>query len=138
MIHYNSKLVRFLLPKDYSAMILFGHVFIRSSKNDADSVIVNHELIHVEQWKELMFAVFAILNVPFIGSINIKYTILTMLLAFCAFYVWYFLEYLIRLIIKKNHDEAYMSISFEKEAYLNEGKPRYLENRDYFSFIKYL
>jgi len=138
MIYYNSKLVRFLLPKDYSAIMLFGHVFIRSTKNDADNVIVNHELIHVEQWKELMFAVFVILNVPFIGSINIKYTILTMLLAFCAFYVWYFLEYLIRLIIKKNHDEAYVSISFEKEAYLNEGKPRYLENRDYFSFIKYL
>jgi len=138
MIHYNSKLVRFLLPKGYSAMMLFGHVFIISTKNDTDSVIVNHELIHVEQWKELMFAVFTILNVPFIGSINIKYTILTMLLAFCAFYVWYFLEYLIRLAIKKNHDEAYMSISFEKEAYLNEGKPRYLENRDYFSFIKYL
>ena len=138
MIHYNSKLVRFLLPKDYSAMMLFGHVFIRSSKNDADGVIVNHELIHVEQWKELMFAIFTILNVPFIGSINIKYTILTMLLSFCAFYMWYFLEYLIRLAIKKNHDEAYVSISFEKEAYLNEGKPRYLENRDYFSFIKYL
>lgn len=119
-------------------MMLFGHVFIRSSKNGADGVIVNHELIHVEQWKELMFAIFTILNVPFIGSINIKYTILTMLLSFCAFYVWYFLEYLIRLAIKKNHDEAYVSISFEKEAYLNEGKPRYLENRDYFSFIKYL
>lgn len=138
MIHYNSKLVRFLLPKGYSAMMLFGHVFIRSTKNDTDSVIVNHELIHVEQWKELMIAVFAITNVPFIGSINIKYTIITMLLAFCAFYVWYFLEYIIRLAIKKNHDEAYVSISFEKEAYLNEGKPRYLENRDYFSFIKYI
>jgi hypothetical protein len=119
-------------------MMLFGHVFVRSSKADSDNVILNHELIHVEQWKELTFAMFTILNVPFIGSINIRYTILTMICAFCTFYVWYFLEYLLRLVIKKNHDEAYMSISFEKEAYLNEGKPKYLSNRDYFSFIKYL
>ena len=138
MIHYNSKLARLILPKGYGAMMLFGQIFIKSDKNETDSVVVNHESIHVEQWKELMLTVFVITNVPFIGSINIKYTILTMLLSFCAFYVWYFLEYIIRLIIRKNHDEAYRCISFEKEAYLNEGKPRYIKNRSRFSFFKYL
>ena len=138
MIHYNSKLARFILPKGYSAIMLFGHVFIKASKDDASSVVANHESIHVEQWKELVFVVFAITNIPFLGNINIRYTILTMLLSFCAFYVWYFLEYFIRLMIKKNHDEAYMGISFEREAYGNEKNTKYLSHRDHFSFMKYL
>lgn len=137
MIHYNSKLARFILPKGYSAIMLFGHVFIKASKDVASDVVIQHESIHVEQWKEVMFTTFAITNIPFITNFNIKYTILTMLLSFCAFYVWYFLEYFVRLMIRKNHDEAYRGISFEKEAYANERKPKYLDGRGYFSFVKY-
>jgi hypothetical protein len=45
------------------------------------------------------------------------------------FFVWYFIE----LIFKD-----YKQISFEKEAYKNQGDLQYLERRKAFSFAKYL
>jgi len=52
------------------------------------------------------------------------------------FYLWYLIEYLIRLITDKGN--AYRSISFEQEAYRNEGDINYMENRKCFGWVKYL
>ena len=61
--------------------------------------MLNHEKIHTAQMKELWY-------IPF--------------------YLLYVLEWLIRLLDKGN---AYRNISFEHEAYENEGKPMYLNYR---------
>ena len=69
---------------------------------------INHEKIH---WKQQM----------------------EMLIVF--FYLWYFIEWLIKLIYNRN---AYYSISFEREAYENDGNSEYLINRKNYNWIKYL
>ena len=58
------------------------------------------------------------------------------------FYLLYCIEYLIRfityLIKKQDLYDAYKNISFEQEAYQNEYRLTYLENRKHFSWIKYI
>jgi len=45
------------------------------------------------------------------------------------FYIWYLIEYYTR---------GYMNVSFEREAYANDGDLEYLRKRKMFSFEKYL
>lgn len=59
-------------------------------------------------------------------------------LGFILFYILYGLEYLIKLLITLNHNKAYMSISFEQEAYNNQFDRKYPEKRKHYAFIKYL
>lgn len=55
------------------------------------------------------------------------------------FYLWYAVEYLIRFVAYGfKHELAYKNISFEQEAYVNEGNPNYLEQRYPFEWIHYL
>ena len=54
------------------------------------------------------------------------------------FYLFYFLEFLIRFIQYKNWHTAYKRISFEREAYDNESDLDYLNKRSFWSFLKYL
>jgi len=94
----------------------------------------------------LMSGVIGITLCPFgiyVKNINNKSTIdhekihwqqqLEMLIIF--FYIWYLIEWFIRLIFQKN---AYRNISFEREAYNNSGNLNYLEDRKRFSWIKYI
>ncbi len=69
---------------------------------------INHERIHTAQMRELWY-------VPF--------------------YMLYLLEWLYRLVKK---DNAYRSISFEREAYGNQNDMYYLCGRDRFAWMKYL
>jgi hypothetical protein len=52
------------------------------------------------------------------------------------FYMWYCVEYLIKLL--KYKGAAYYNISFEREAYTNETSFKYVENRELYSWFKYL
>lgn len=96
--------------KNYIAIAIFPFVFIHKNYK-GNTVIINHEKIHLRQQIELWWIVF---------------------------FVWYLIEFLIKLIKYKNWDNAYKNISFEKEAYLNEDKLEYLKRKKYLSFIKYL
>jgi hypothetical protein len=82
--------------------------------------IVNHESIH---WRQQM----------------------EMLILF--FYIWYFIEWLIKLIIRIPFyifapnsnilkESAYSALSFEREAYTNDDDLEYLKNRRKYSWIK--
>ena len=55
-----------------------------------------------------------------------------------SFYMIYVLEYMFYRIKGMNHYDAYMNISFEKEAYANEKNSNYLNEKSFFSFISYL
>lgn len=99
-----------LPPKGYKAINILNVIFVRKGC-DMTMEDVNHENIHWEQEKEL---------------------------AFVGFYLLYVLEFLIRLLVMRNWHKAYRSISFEREAYANQGAWFYLEVRKHYSWIHFL
>ena len=57
---------------------------------------------------------------------------------FIGFYIWYIVEWLIRVVVvlikKERISKAYKSILFEKEAYTNQNNPEYLKSRRAFQY----
>ena len=102
---------KYLIPKGYRGMAVFPFVLMKYDLDKANMIFVNHEKIHLKQQKEMLIL---------------------------PFFIWYFLEYLIRLIQYKNAALAYQNISFEREAYANETDFNYLKNRTFFQFLKYI
>ncbi|MDD2244620.1 MAG: hypothetical protein VB024_11105 [Dysgonamonadaceae bacterium] len=97
--------------KGFRAINLFGIVFARKEFFPLSKKVLYHESIHTCQIKEMLFV---------------------------FFYVWYLLEWLIRLFIYKNGITAYRNISFEREAYENDKNKDYLNNRKSWMFLNYL
>ena len=99
--------------KGFLAINLFGVLFVRQDSNGNNYTlsrrVLNHEEIHTAQMKEL---------------------------GYIFFYLFYFIEWIIRLIISPK--TAYRSISFEQEAYDNEKKYTYLDKRKHYAWLKYL
>jgi hypothetical protein len=54
------------------------------------------------------------------------------------FYLWYFLEFFIRILQYRNFEKAYRNISFEREAYFYESQIGYLANRKRFAWTGFL
>jgi hypothetical protein len=102
---------KYLVPKGYSGIALFPFVFVRDKALGTHPVFLNHERIHLRQQSELLIL---------------------------PFYVWYVTEYLIRRLHYPTQKEAYRNISFEREAYANEGNLDYLKKRRFWSFLGYL
>lgn len=102
--------------KGFVAINLFGVLFARKEYKNylTDSVglnhIINHESIHTAQMKELLYV---------------------------GFYIWYFIEWLVQLIINiKNPSIAYYCIRFEREAYAHQHDSNYLKNRKHYNWLK--
>ena len=102
---------KFLLAKGFNGVSLWPFVILKNKSFKNDMVFLNHEKIHLKQQAE-------------------------MLLVF--FYLWYAIEFVIRLLHYKNRFLAYRNISFEKEAYENELDINYIRSRRFWSFWKYL
>ena len=98
-------------PKGFRGFTLFPFVFLADKKDRAHAVLLNHERIHIKQQVELLIL---------------------------PFFIWYFFEFLIRLLQYKNRRVAYYNISFEREAYTNEKDLNYLKQRPFWSFLKYV
>ena len=94
----------------FKAMTIWPWIFLRKgqSYNLTDD---NHEEIHGKQQLEMLL-------IPF--------------------FLWYGIEYLIRLLIYRNKNEAYYNISFEQEAYLNQGDYDYRRKRRLYAWVKYI
>lgn len=130
----NSIVAKILLILSTCHTITLGpFVFSKKPKNRISQEVVNHECLHAQQWNET-----AILTGIFLLSAVIVFHIhpAWMFMAGAAYYIWYVVEYLLKLIIYRNKDSAYRNISFEQEAYLNQSDSNYLENRGYFSWIR--
>ena len=98
--------------KGYLAINLFGILFVRNDiKRELNDVDINHESIHSEQIKELLF-------IPY--------------------YIWYVIEWFIKIFYYFSFKKAYRNISFEREAYLNEENLHYLNNRKHYAWFKYI
>ncbi len=102
---------KFWVPKGFSGITVYPFIFAREKHLRTHKTFVNHEKIHLRQQIELLIL---------------------------PFFIWYVLEFLVRLIQYKNRKKAYRNISFEREAYANESNPDYLTNRKFFSFFNYL
>lgn len=102
---------KYLPIKGYAAINLFELVFARKEFKPLSKVIENHERIHTAQMRELLYL---------------------------FFYLWYVIEWVIRLIQYRNRKEAYLNISFEREAYKNQYDLGYLKYRKKYRNFKYL
>lgn len=97
-----------ILPvgKGFGAINLFGILFVKGDVALTPE-LVNHEMIHTAQMKEMLY-------IPF--------------------YILYVVEWLVRLVQFKGRTyEAYYNISFEREAYREGGNPEYLKHRKKFA-----
>lgn len=94
-------------PKGFKSINLFGILFVRKNAQLAFKDI-NHEVIHTAQMKELLYV---------------------------FFYIVYFFEWLLRVLFTKDcfSHSAYKNISFEVEAYENQLKIDYINNRKHFA-----
>jgi hypothetical protein len=101
---------RFIPFGTFLAINLFGLIFVRKG-HKLTEVDLRHESIHTRQMRELLY-------VPF--------------------YVLYVLEWLVRLIQHRHFMRAYLSISFEREAYAHQYEPDYLQQRHHFAWLRYL
>jgi hypothetical protein len=102
---------KYLIPKGYRGMTIFPFVIVHEQKDKSNAVLVNHERIHIRQQIELLIL---------------------------PFFIWYGLDYLIKLIRYGDRNKAYRNIVFEREAYANEKDPDYLQSRSFCNFLKYL
>ena len=93
--------------RKFAAMNLFGIVFAPKGQILPPRTI-NHEAIHTAQMREMLYI---------------------------FFYLWYAMEWLVRLFGKGN---AYRNIAFEKEAYAHEQDKYYLKRRRPYAWLKRL
>ena len=94
--------------KGFAAITIWPFIF---TKIDMRTTDINHETIHCEQQLEMLIL---------------------------PFFLWYVVEWLIRLLLYRNFYEAYRNISFEQEAYLNQHNTWYVTERSHFAWVKYL
>ena len=100
-----------IVPKGYTGITIFPFVFLKYKQLKENQVLINHEKIHLKQQLELLVL---------------------------RFYVFYGIEFSVRLMQYQNWHKAYRNISFEREAYTNEFSIDYLKQRSFWSFLKYL
>lgn len=133
-IFYNSWIARTFLLAKYDTITLAAWVCTKyNSKNDMPQCKRNHECTHARQWIEMFIGSWV-----FIWAAQVLYNISEWwyLFSFFSFYIWYVVEWLIKLCFYGS--KAYRNISFEREAYSNQNNETYLENSGYFEWVKYL
>lgn len=135
-IFYQSKVAKVLLYFSICSTITIGpFVLSKLSESEMPQYVRNHECTHSRQWIETTVASgFLLFLLVALAGVNAWWLALS---AF-VFYLWYGLEYLIRLCILRDGNKAYRAVSFEQEAYANERDANYNENAAYFSWVKYL
>jgi len=104
------RLIKLLTWNFASAMAIYPFILIKNQNQKKQTTIINHELIHLQQQKELFIL---------------------------PFYFLYIIEYSLLFIFYLSHHKAYKNISFEKEAYQHEKDLNYLKTRNRYAFTKY-
>ncbi|MDP2161616.1 MAG: hypothetical protein Q8K02_14120 [Flavobacterium sp.] len=102
---------KYLTPKRFRGITLFPFVVLKSKLDKQNLILLNHERIHLRQQLEMLV-------VPF--------------------FIWYGVEFLIRLLQTRSKFKAYRMISFEQEAYENENDLDYLKKRSFWKFLTYI
>jgi hypothetical protein len=136
-IFYNSKIAEFFTPLNgFKTIMLFGLVFTEESKLSRH--VIEHERIHQKQYLECA-DIGSALALP--CSLFFSWWWLWLLPPF-LYYVLYIIEYLVHLIRLRVSGDAYLAISFEREAYdlmYEQGFPSTNRRiRRWFGWINYL
>ena len=97
-------------PGNFGAINLFGIIIARKDYGRLTDAEINHECIHTRQMAE-MLVIF--------------------------FYISYLIEWIVRLIQYRNMFDAYVNISYEREAYSNMYNIEYLKKRRPCTFKNY-
>lgn len=133
-IRYNSWIARKFLWSNYNTITLAAWVCTKcKSQEEMPQWMRNHECTHARQWCECMLASGVLIwALVLFASISAWW----FALAFLSFYILYVLEWIIKLPFYRS--KAYRNISFEREAYACQNDNSYLENGDYFMWVKYI
>lgn len=103
---------RFIPLKGFAAVNVFGVVFVRrGSKHAGNAHMLNHEAIHTSQMREMLYV---------------------------FFYLWYAVEWLVRVVVNWGFIAAYTNIGFEREAKANEKDLSYIGRRRHFAWLRYM
>ena len=102
---------RFLKNTKINGITFFPFIFLKKQEDRNNTILINHEKIHIRQQIELLVV---------------------------FFYIWYVIEYYYWFFKLKDSFMAYRYISFEREAYSKEEDLNYLKNRKIWSFWKYI
>jgi hypothetical protein len=102
---------KLLPPKNFVALNLFGVIFARKEYMPIMGRTINHEAIHTAQMREMLYV---------------------------FFYIWYGVEWFVRLTQYGDRRMAYRNISFEKEAYEYDAYPEYLRYRKLYNWFRHL
>lgn len=141
-VFYDSWVARTVLYFSRCDIImLFGLVFCKRKASEIPQSARNHECVHARQWFEVCVASGALLlALVLILGISPWW----MLLAGISYYVWYVVEWMVRSVLYSVLDDgwdcekrsAYKDLSMEREARFSERDPHYLENSNYFAWLK--
>ena len=101
----------FFLRNNFDAIAIWPFIVLRSQSLKDIPEFMNHERIHLRQQIELLV-------IPF--------------------YIWYAIEFVLRLIRLNDRRKAYYAISFEREAYAQEANLEYLQTRRFWNFIRFV
>ncbi len=105
------RVLPFVFYKNFVGLALWPFILIKDRQLKANKRLINHERIHLRQQAELLVL---------------------------PFYLWYLTEWCVRLLVHGDPKKAYHNLSFEREAYRQEGNADYLKQRVPYGFIKYL
>lgn len=94
-----------------AGMAVFPFILVKKKTYKQHQELINHEKIHLVQQLEMFIALF---------------------------YAVYLLNYLLNLLRYRDHNQAYLNIAFEREAYEMEKRSDYLEKRRFWAWLPYL
>ena len=100
-----------LFYRNYVGLSFWPFIFLRDPELRRDTVLINHERIHLRQQAELLVL---------------------------FFYLWYIGEWMLRTLLYLDPYRAYQNISFEREAYTREKDLKYLSQRKPYAFLDFL
>jgi Zn-dependent protease with chaperone function len=136
----DSKFLSLILKDSIKAITLapFG-IYFKTEKVRKSVRTVNHEKIHWKQQLEMLklgtFISLIIIGLLLSFKVFTLWIPLLMIFPFLFFYLWYFIEWIIKSITTT---DAYRSLSFEREAYDNDDNTEYLETRKRYAWFKHI
>lgn len=119
-VFYNSKIAKvFTFLADFATIMLFGAVF--TEHDSLSERCQHHEAVHVTQYQTMFMLGLLIAFGVFFACLGFDvygwWMLTLILIPISLYYVWYLVEYLVRLIMYRDSGKAYRMIAFEQEAY---------------------
>lgn len=130
-------IVRILPSKwEFGATTIFPFILLKKDyvpRHPKHEVLMCHESIHLFQQREQLLA-----GAIIFGVLAVVKSWWWLIAVYPFPFALYVLEYLVRLLVFRDRNYAYYTISFEVEAYQNQYDQGYLTKRRIFAFLKWM